>query len=233
MNRRETKDLDVTGSPLKDDFSVDAIDNGTIDVKINIPTPWVIEEECHQGLSVEKARSIVCNLDLQEFNNSDSHGSVWILCNGVDDQKTIFFQIEFTENYFTRGTVTFNGIIKVDTINSQDLFQQHFKIMRKRSKTESTIDCFYNIKSNILLKSSWSTTSENPALTNLKNSDIMLYQTFWLNNCHCLTEELMIQLRRLLVIKNDIVSFQEKDDNSKEPVYRCGMLVFNAFQFCA
>lgn len=220
LNIKQDDELNLTGSPLKDDCVVDAIDV-SIDLKYSADTPWSVEEECYKGLRVDQARSILTDLNFQKEGIS-SEGSVWILCSGADDEKTVLLQMEFEPKYNIRGMIVFKGIIPTGSVTSQDIYDHHSQLTNNNTKILAKIENIFNIKPNISLKLSWSTASLTPSLNNLKNSDVVLYQTFSITDCTSLTEEFLNQLRILAYIKEDIVDFKESKNDNNEPVYRCG-----------
>ncbi|XP_055849797.1 protein zwilch [Episyrphus balteatus] len=218
--KQQENDLNLTGSPLKDDCVVDAIDM-SIDLKYSADTPWSAEEECYKGVRLDFARSILTDFNFQK-ESINSRGSVWILCSGADDDKTVLLEMEFEPKSNIRGMVVFKGVIPTANVTSQDIFQHYTQLTNNNSKINTQIENLFNIKSNINLKVSWSTASLTPSLNNLKNSDVVLYQTFSVTECSSLTEDFLNQLRILAYIKEDIVAFKESKKDNSDPVYRCG-----------
>ncbi|XP_075148015.1 zwilch kinetochore protein [Haematobia irritans] len=219
-------DLDITGSPLKDDCEVDAIGDVSIDVNLLTSNPWKMEEEYHRGIPVEKARSILSTLDYQSGPASkDAVGSVWFLCSGTDELKTLLLQYEFSLRHWKRGIINFTGLVPSYSVSTQSLLSQHYLQMGKSSSLKTCIENIYNIKSNISIKCSWSTTSMVPSLIDLNTCEVTLVQTYRLCESTSITEVFINQLRILMTIRDDILSHKqsESSDISREPIYRCGI----------
>lgn len=224
----DKRDMDLTGSPLKDDCVVEAIEDMSLNIKIDEGNTWKMEEECQKGISIEKARYIMCKEDFQ-FVDRDAKGSIWILCNGADVDRTLLSQYEFSPSYFSRGIITYSGVIHVDEVNAQSIMRQHLSLKSRTStgQVETYIENIYQIKSNISVRCCWSSTAALPSLIDLTSCEVTLRQTFRLEACNELTEDLMNQLRILTVIKNDIISYKNLDNcdaegRSEALVYRCG-----------
>ncbi|CAD6994602.1 protein zwilch [Ceratitis capitata] len=221
-------DLDLTGSPLKDDCVVDAIEDMSLNIKLLAQNPWQLQEECHNGLSVEKARGIICKEEFQCVD-PDAKGSIWILCNAADKEKTLLLEYEFIPGFFSRGIITYNGIVHVNEVNTQSLMRQHLALMNKLNSpsVETSIENIYQIKPYISVRCGWTSTAPLPSLIDLTSCDVTLSQTFRVNACNDLTEDFMNQLRILTVIKNDITAYKNLDNADIEArnaalVYRCG-----------
>lgn len=225
------QDLDLTGSPLKDDCMVDAIADLSMDMKSPMKTPWKAEEECHKGVSVEQARTIMSSIDFQQLNSESAQndqGSVWFLCDAADVQKTLLFQYEFNKGFNSRGLVNFMGIILASDLKVQPLLKMHADVMNPGagSKLNLCIDSFienvYNFNDKISIACAWNTSATVPSLNNLSNCDVKLYQTFRVKDCGMLTETFMNQLRILAHIRDDILAYKEASETSdgREAVYR-------------
>ncbi|XP_067627644.1 protein zwilch isoform X2 [Eurosta solidaginis] len=221
-----TPDMDLTGSPLKDDCVVEAIEDLSLNFKLDVLNPWNLQEECHKGITVDKARAIICKEEFQNID-PDAKGSIWILCNGSDVDKTLLLQYEFAPGYFSRGIITYQGILPTSDLNVQTLMHQHMTFLNKTAQVESFIENTYQIKSHISVRCSWSSTAASPSLIDLTSCDVTLRQTFRLSACNELTEDFMNQLRILTVIRNDIIAYKNLDSDDTEGrnealVYRCG-----------
>lgn len=225
--------MDLTGSPLKDDCVVEAIEDISLNIKTNQGNSWKIEEECQKGIPIGKARSLLCNENFQ-FVDPDATGSIWILCNGADAGKTLLLQYEFASGYFSRGIISFSGVIQVNDVKVESIMQQHMSLNSGIStgQVETYIENIYQIKSNISVRCCWSSTAALPSLIDLTSCEVTLRQTFRLEACNELTEDFMNELRILTVIKNDIIAYKSLDKCDAEGrnevlVYRCGWLVIN------
>lgn len=219
-------DLDLTGSPLKDDCEVDAIADMSLDLNLIATNPWKMEEEYHKGILVEKARSIICGSEFQRSPAAkDAHGSVWFLCSGADAAKTLLLQYEFSPQHAVRGIITYMGVVPSYCVTTQSLLQQHYSLIGKGSMVKTHIENTYHVKSNISLKCSWSTASMVPSLIDLNTCEVTLTQTYRLSESSSSTEVFINQLRILTTIRDDILSYKQAEsaDISKDPIYRCGM----------
>uniref|UniRef100_A0A1A9WZ23 Protein zwilch n=1 Tax=Glossina brevipalpis TaxID=37001 RepID=A0A1A9WZ23_9MUSC len=224
--RNEKTDLDLTGSPLKDDCEIETIED---DAKMNFMriNPWELEEELHRGVSLGKARAIICSQDFQLCPGAkESVGSVWFLCLPDDEKKTLLLQYEFTRKGFSRGIVHYMGVVPAKCVTMQSILKNHFSAVgAERTGIETHIANTYHIKSNITVCCSWSTSSSLPSLIDLSTCDVILNQTFSSKNCNPVTEGFLDQLRILTSIREDILSYKESENSDivKEPVYRCGI----------
>lgn len=227
-NDTDNRDMDLTGSPLKDDCVVEAIEDISLNIKLDQGNSWKIEEESQKGIPVEKARTLMCKENFQ-FVDPDATGSIWVLCNGADVDKTLLLQYEFAPSYFSRGVISYYGVIPVDEVKVQSIMRQHISLNSRTStgQVETYIENVYQIKSNISVLCCWSSTAALPSLIDLTSCDVTLRQTFRLDACNELTEDFMNQLRILTVIKNDIIAYKSLDNCDAEGrnealVYRCG-----------
>lgn len=219
-------DLDLTGSPLKDDCDVDAIGDMSMNINLILKNPWKLEEEYHEGIPIEKARTIISTEDFQRGTASiGANGSVWFLCSGADAQKTILLQYEFSPKSSVRGLINYLGIVPTYTVTTQSLLSQHFGLIGKNSGVETHIENTYNIKSNMSIKCSWSTASLMPSLVDLNTCEVTLSQSYHLSETSPNTEDFLNQLRILMTIRDDILSYKQAEmaDMKTEPMYRCGM----------
>lgn len=234
INKTNDMDLDLTGSPLKDDCDVHAIDNMSLDINLMSEKPiWKLEEEYHKGIAVDKARAIISSEAFQKEAAAPDGalGSVWFLCTAGDAQKTLLLQHEYLPNVFSRGIIHFMGIVPShDVATAAAMLQSHFSVMgagknSSNCAVETQIENTYRIKSNIAIKCSWSTSSSKPLLIDLDTCDVTLMQTFHLGDCSSLTQDFINQLRILMTIRDDILSYKQSEgsDVSKDPIYRCGM----------
>lgn len=218
--------LDLTGSPLKDDCEVDAIGDIFSDLDLITVNSWKPEEEYHKGISADKARAIISS---EDFQNSalvaDANGSVWFLCSNGDFHKTLLLQYEFDRNHCSRGIINYRGVLASHAITTKSLLQYHYALVGKDARVETQIENIYNIKSNISIKCSWSTASATPSLIELRTCDVVLKQTFCIGNSASSTEDLINQIRLLMAIRDEIISYKQSEnlDVAKEPSYSCGM----------
>lgn len=226
IKKESNIDLDLTGSPLKDDCQVDAIGDMSLDFNLININPWKPEEEYHKGISVDKARAILSSKEFQNWSaDGEAIGSIWFLCSGTDNGKTLLLQYGFGPNSIARGIINYIGLLPALEISSQKLLQQHFEVVGKDVRVETQVENIYNIKSNIFIKCSWSSVSSAPSLIDLRTSDVVLRQTFLLSNSNPTTTDFINQLRILMKIRDEIISYKQSENSNfpKEPVYDCGM----------
>lgn len=211
--------LDLTGSPLKDDCIVDAIGDRSLDLNIVNRNPWKPEEEYHRGQLADKARAIICT---EHFQQCSGMGSVWFLCDGSDFGHTLMLQYEFNPTHFSRGIVTYSGVLPSYMVTSQSLVRQHG--MAAGTPLETYIENCYQVNPQMTLRFNWSTSAPLPLLVDLSACNVILNQTFRVGDCGPLTDDFMNQLRILVYIREDIVSYysDEKVGINRDPVYRCG-----------
>uniref|UniRef100_A0A6P4E764 Protein zwilch n=1 Tax=Drosophila rhopaloa TaxID=1041015 RepID=A0A6P4E764_DRORH len=211
-----SSNLDLTGSPLKDDCLVDAIGDLSIDLQLEHSNPWKLEEEYHRGIPVDKARSIICSEFLQM---SEGLGSVWILCDGADSGQTQLLQYEFNPTHFSRGILSYQGVLPAYMVSSQSLVRQHGK-----APEETLIENSYQVNPQMRLRCFWSSNAALPSLINLNDCEVALNHTFRVGECSPLTQDFLNQLRILVYIREDIVSYHKdvKRGVARDPTYRCG-----------
>lgn len=213
-------ELDLTGSPLKDDSIVDAIGDLSLDLHIINRNPWKPDEEYHRGEMADKMRAIICT---EQFQKGDGQGSVWFLCDGSDFCHTQLLQYEFNPTHFSRGIVTYAGVLPCNLVTSQSLVRQH-SMAGAGALRETFIENCYQVNPNMSLRFNWSTPAPLPLLIDLSAGNVVLNQTFRVGDCSPLTDDFMNQLRILVYIREDIVSYHNdvKLGISRDPIYRCG-----------
>ncbi|KAL5285419.1 hypothetical protein ACFFRR_007252 [Megaselia abdita] len=216
-------DLDLTGSPLKDDCEVERID-----LVPNLPnqplTKWCFEEELFRGISVNVARSILCDFDLQNLM-LESNGQMWILCNGSDKGKTIFLNMIFDKGAnAAAGIGKFLGVTPCSSLNASELIKEHRRLTMKlnANDVECSIENYFYVNSNIVLRTSCSSMN-SLQLNSFNNCEVKMFQTCSLKEANIDTIDFLNQLRILSMIKNDILQFREQDEGDiKEAIYSCG-----------
>ncbi|XP_001357566.4 protein zwilch [Drosophila pseudoobscura] len=214
-----TSELDLTGSPLKDDCIVDAIADLSLDLQLVSSHPWKLEEEFQRGMTVDKARGIICT---EHFQHADGLGSVWFLCDGSDHGQTQLLQYEFNKTHFSRGILSYQGVLPAFMVTSQSLVRQHS--IAGGAPMETSIENRYQVNPKMTLRCSWVTSSPQPQLVNLRECEVALSHTFRVGDCSSLTQDFMNQLRILVYIREDIVSYHndERQGLIRDPTYRCG-----------
>ncbi|XP_033150144.1 protein zwilch isoform X2 [Drosophila busckii] len=149
-------------------------------------------------------------------------GSVWFLCDGSDFSQTQLLQYEFNPTHFSRGVLSYAGVLPAYMLKSQSLVQQH--AMTAGMELKTYIENCYQVNPHMMLRCSWSTPSPLPALTELRSCTVLLNSTFRVGDCSSLTEDFMNQLRILVYIREDIISFHNDEQSgvNRDPIYRCG-----------
>ncbi|CAD7091852.1 unnamed protein product [Hermetia illucens] len=214
------ENLDLTGSPLKDECDVDMIDD--IDgLDLTEGTPWSEAEESYRGVPVSKCRKVLNDPSVQAHRGCPDT-SLWILCDAADTDKTVLQMFELSEKYNSRGIVVYRGIVPAAGIDVQSLAKQHLRKIYGRSQFDTKIDSFFLIRAGMILKLTSTTSSPTPILDDFRNSETLLYQTVRLADVESNTSELYWQLILLAVIMEDIIHYKEQADDSKEPKFGCG-----------
>ncbi|KAH8407071.1 hypothetical protein KR222_005683, partial [Zaprionus bogoriensis] len=215
-----TSELDLTGSPLKDDCIVDAIGDLSLELHIVNRNPWKHDEEYHRGEVADKMRAIICS---EQFQRGEGQGSVWFLCDGSDFGHTQLLQYEFSAKHFSRGIVSYAGVLPTYLVTSQSLVRQH-SMAAGAPPLETNIENCYQVNPNMTLRFNWSTPAPLPLLIDLSACNVVLNQTFRVGDCSPSTDDFMNQLRILVYIREDIVSYHndEQAGIQRDPVYRCG-----------
>ncbi|KAH8232384.1 hypothetical protein KR032_005345, partial [Drosophila birchii] len=215
-----TSELDLTGSPLKDDCEVEAIGDQSLDLQLEDKNPWKLEEEFHRGVPADKARAIMCR---ESFQQTEGLGSVWFLCDAQDLCQTQLLQYEIDKSHFSRGVLSYQGVVPAYTVTSESLVRQHSS--SGGHPAETIIENIYMVNSNMMLRCSYSTNAPLPLLINLHDCEMALNNTFRVGDCSPLTQDFMNQLRILVYIREDIVSYHRdvQQGIARDPKYRCGI----------
>ena len=122
--KEESENLDLTGSPLKDDFHIEVV-NMDIEIKGDHYKIWSDAEESYAGVNVDIARAIVSDMgDLEEGENVPK---MWILCNGLDPEATLLMENEMTSEWWTRGVVQLKEAVVIDKVTMDQLISVHTK----------------------------------------------------------------------------------------------------------
>lgn len=208
--------MDLTGSPLKDSCAIDVIDM-SFDSVSNINS-WLDEEECFTTVSMERARQFLISLNTEKITDQ-STGSIWILCDELETTKTILLQIEKDPEWNVRGIVNFMGYSSLKEIQISDLLDKHFSMIPRSRKLTTTIETYFNVTSDMMVKLSWSTTALSPSLATSKYADVVLYSTIPIENKNSCAEVFWRQLYILNVIKKNILEYKEEDDDKADPVF--------------
>ena len=98
-------DLDLTGSPLKDDCHIDFKEYTSLGDAFKVLKAWSDEEETHTPIDMDLARQILMDLHQEPFH--DAKGSVFILCHENSD-KSFLKEAVFDDGCFKEGCVRYN-----------------------------------------------------------------------------------------------------------------------------
>ncbi|XP_055536065.1 protein zwilch [Wyeomyia smithii] len=205
-------DLDLTGSPLKDDVKLDDLNlSDEPGAVIYLENPWLDKEECYVPIPVEKATAI-----FQEVLNSDYSGSgqLWALCDARDMDQTMLLQIVLKRGArnFIRGVVRLLGCFADDTLSMVRFQKVHETRTRAGSekKLETNIELWYKIQSHISVKLYWTNYSEQPSFCINKKADIWLQQTIRIDDTQSVAEYFWSQLHLLETIKEKIIQIRSE-----------------------
>lgn len=210
--------MDLTGSPLKDNVTIERLLDISLDLKLAIVNSWTAAEECYKPLRMEEARNIIQNalsLDV------DATGSMWFLCDGDNgEHKVLLLQSEFNSIWNSRGIVSIDGIQQYNNIEINSMLERHFSTINS-NELETQISSIYRIKRNISLQLDWSTTTLKPSLNTDKYADVTLKQSVKIGNDKN-TSDYWSQIYLLNMIKEDIITYKMKESDRIDPEYRCG-----------
>ncbi|KAL9695251.1 hypothetical protein quinque_014536 [Culex quinquefasciatus] len=207
------KELDLTGSPLKDDVKLedlDLSDDGGEGLVV-LENAWLQKEECYAPIPVEQARSI-----LQEVLNSvgggiAGSGQLWALCDGKDMDGTLLLQVELNGGGrgFVRGAVKLLGYFPEDQLTMAKFQRIHESRAPGLGKDlESSIELWYKIQSHISIKLRWITRSEQPSFCINKKADIILRQAIRVSETQSVAKYFWSQLHLLETIKERILQIR-------------------------
>lgn len=123
LKEHHDEDLDLTGSPLKDDFELEVV-NMSIATKDDHYKIWSDTEETYSGISVDTARAIVSELaDMEE--EDEGCPRMWILCNGLDAEKTLLLENEMNDGWWTTGVVQLKEPVIIEMVKMDQLTPVH------------------------------------------------------------------------------------------------------------
>ncbi|XP_065082364.1 protein zwilch-like [Ochlerotatus camptorhynchus] len=202
--------LDLTGSPLKDEVKLENLDmSAEPGVVLSLKNPWLEKEECFGPVSVEKGRSI-----LQEVLGSGMGGigHLWALCDGKDMDRTLLLQVELNgERRFMRGAVKLLGYFPESHLTMGRLQRVHeVRAPGFTKELETSIELWYKIQSHISIKLRWISHSENPSFCINKKADIILRQAIQVDETQSVAEYFWSQLHLLETIRDRILQIRSE-----------------------
>ncbi|XP_053676072.1 protein zwilch [Anopheles nili] len=212
-----SKDLNVTGSPLKDTSYVEDADLSKELIDLRPEQCWTPEEDNYGPLSTEEARSI-----LQNFINLDcriGRGNIWVLCCGTDTDQTVLLQLTANcasqeQRKFIRGVVRCTGVQPSSSLSMAQLISIH----RQRAGTgmkfnpKITVQQWYSLSPYVNIRLSWHTMGENASFAIERNARVRLSQRFPINNGAfsrlSVAEYFWQQLQRLALFREKILDIR-------------------------
>ncbi|XP_058059477.1 protein zwilch [Anopheles bellator] len=216
VDRSMSDDLDLTGSPLKDDVILDELEiteDGVRQLK-----NWTSEEETLGPLSTESARAL-----FQCFINLDCRvgsGELWALCADNDMDRTVLLQLSVypadarNDLKFGRGVVRFAGQHPCSSVTMAQLRSVHRQ--RAAGMTHMPkiyIRQWYNLYPHLSVRLSWHTLHETATFTAESKAQVRISQRLSVNSGEfgkstCLTGYLVSQLQLLSLLSEKIVDIR-------------------------
>lgn len=219
--------FNLTGSPLKDDLSIDELINNSIATQIFLSKPWNDVEETYTPIDISLAREIIMNLNIQNFPNN-SCGTILILCldeSAPMNNSTFLLSCTIKAGQNIRGFGKYHGVIKHEEKSMNTILKQHF-IVAPNTRLDSQMESFFQITRDVSLKFVNNRVSQNPSFDHIdESSEVVLYQTVEIGKSHVLCEDFWSQIQLLNMIKLDIVNFKNNscDGTFTEPSYNYGL----------
>lgn len=99
-------------------------------------------------------------------------------------------------------------------IDMNILIAKHFSNIINCQKLNTTIDKYFNIQPNMILKFSQNLSTMKPQLNSYKNSDVMLYQTIKIGDINSSANAFWSQLTTISMIRDDILKHKANDKYS-------------------
>lgn len=222
-----TSPLNLTGSPLRDDCSIDGLLSHSIAGKVAVSKPWEDVEEKYTPIDIRIAREIFINIANQNF--PDSRGWIFILCSSeqapLHNSTFLLSLFLLPLNQNIRGIANYLGVFKQSEKTMEDLLQRHFSFIGKSTKLSTSIQSIFQITPNVNLKFANTTSALNPNINHIdESSEVSLYQQVKIGKSHVLCEDFWTQINLLNSIKLEILSFKNKstDGGMSEPNYDYG-----------
>lgn len=222
----EMSDLSLTGSPLRDDCSVDDLLSHSIAGKVLFSKPWPNIEESFTPISINVAREIIGNVSNQKFP-SDARGWIFILCSDEStplDNTTFLLSYCVGQGKNVRGIARYLGIVKHKEKSMKDLLKRHFSFIAPNTKLSSQVESVFQINPNVSLKFVNTTSALNCIDHIDQTSEVVLYQQVEIGKCHVLCEDFWTQINLLNSIKLEILECKNTsgDVMLSEPSYNYG-----------
>jgi protein zwilch len=233
-NEDETTEMNVTGSPLRDDISINDIINTSIANNLFVTNPWDDVEDSYMFVSCKTARNIINDLLNTSFPKN-TQGWIFILCSDENNSKTILLSHQVVKGKFVRGIGNYHGVIHHDEKNNimKEMLKQNKAMVLNASSCEINIDSFFDLTQDITLKFSNSLSEKNCNIQHIdEKSKVVLVQRIEIGKSHLLCEDLWNQIKLLHMIKNDILESKcnASDISTLEPSYTYGTTGYEKLQ---
>lgn len=223
-SEKNSDDLDLTGSPLKDDTSIDAIMDDSLATKMHFAKPWKAIEENYMPIDINLAREILNNVSNHEFPK-DSSGWIFVLCSSENGKGPIMLSSRIHAKDHIRGIMNYNQLISHQDMSIDDLLARHFSFISSSSKLNTQVESLFEMTPNINLKFINVSTARNPSAFHIdESSEVILNQKVEVGKGHLLCENLWSQILLLNCIKNDILNSRTNsfEGTIGDPTYSYG-----------
>ncbi|XP_059621035.1 protein zwilch [Phlebotomus argentipes] len=218
VRNREEVSLDLTGSPLKDECPIEALDISANLRDNKREKSWESAEEEYQGVDLEAIIKIFNSLN---YNIASESGiSIWALSQR-DSKNALILQKEFLHGWNSRGKIWSDGQLLLEDVNLAALRTVHLSFVGGIEKVEMDISSHYKLASNIMLEFNCINTNQT-TLMNTTNSVCTLRQELPVDSKDFLAEQYWRQLIILDMIAKEIAKYKMHDDKRIDPVYDCG-----------
>lgn len=230
--------MDVTGSPLEDDNSINELMNTRCgDSQIMPTTPYDEHELCYGPIPINTARDIFNDLINQKFPKG-SRGWIFILCADEGrplEKSTWMLSAYLSEGKFSRGLANYHGIVLHEEKSIKQLINRHNVLAAGTSQRnfEIQIENIFELTPDITIKFVNNLSDENSALSFIdKFTEVYLYQRVDIEKGNDICRELWEQICLLHAIQADIVRFRQVsgDGTIVEPTYAYGSMSYERLQ---
>lgn len=227
-DNEKSESLNLTGSPLKDDYSIENLLSQSIADKILFSKPWHDIEEMYTPVDINKAREIIVNVSNEEALNQDSRGWIFILCSDESEppsNRTFLLSYYLKQDMNIRGSAKYLGTIKHEDKSMDNLMKRHFSFIASNTRLYTNMESTFQITPDVSLKFMNASSALNPCIDHIDGtSEVVLYQQVEIGKSHILCEDFWIQINLLNKIKQEIVSYKNSsiDGTSPEPNYNYG-----------
>lgn len=99
--------LDVTGTPLEDNCEISMISDWSVVKKFTKINPWTDDEEQYSGVDVDLATDIINDVNIEKATECNN-GSIFVICDGTNDDKQFLLNTEYSTDWNFRGIGKFS-----------------------------------------------------------------------------------------------------------------------------